>query len=40
MRERLLTQPRFQSGQKGSTLFLTRAQTFFGTQAVDLIHSV
>ena len=31
-----ITQPRFQSGQKRSALFLAHAQTFFGAQAVDV----
>jgi hypothetical protein len=32
----LLTQPRFQSSQKGRALFLAHAQTLFGAQAVDV----
>ena len=36
----LLTQPRFQSSQKGRALFLAYAQTFFGAQAVDVALDV
>src|SRR4051794_19532469 len=36
----LLTQPRFQSSQKGHALFLAYAQTLFGAQAVDVALDV
>ena len=36
----LLTQPRFQSSQKGRALFLGYAQTLFGAQAVDVALNV
>ena len=36
----LLTQPRFQSSQKGRALFLAHAQTLFGAQAVDVALDV
>src|SRR6266567_5860862 len=36
----LLTQPRFQSSQKGRALFLAYAQTLFGAQAVDVALDV
>jgi hypothetical protein len=36
----LLTQPRFQSSQKGRALFLAYAQALFGAQAVDVALDV